>query len=166
MTTIASDQQYRAVEAILKDSGLSVRQLRGGQYDAMLDALIYGDEIAIKKGADGMADITIGGVDATNDMFKNTTRPDNCPDWVPSALCGGYSTITSNLPSAPNAGAVLGSVAKMAGYDELGTQLEIYGIRITLIILGIVLMALGVYFSLSAPVKGAAMDIAGAALRK
>lgn len=166
MTTIPSDKEYRAVQAILGDSGFSVRDLRTGQYDAMVDAIIYGDEIAISKGADGKADIKIGGVDATSPIFKNVNRPDDCPDWIPAALCSGYSKITSNLPSAPNAGAVLGSAAKMAGYTELGDKLEEYGARITFIIIGLVLLGIGIYFSVSGSVKSTTIDIASKVLTK
>lgn len=161
MTAMPITDPYSVTNRMLNESGFGLKDLRGGQYGAIVEAVRSGDfDIQIARGSDGKADVTIGGVDATHDMFRDTSKPDGCPEWMPNALCESYSKISGYLPNTPNAGSVMGSVAKAAGYDELGEKLEVYGIRITLIILAIVIIGIGIWFSMQGKVSDAALKIA------
>lgn len=152
MTTIPTTGDYSAVAAILKDSGFSARDLRGGQYDAMVQAIIFGDPITIQRGSDGKADVTISGIDATSDMFRVTGRPDDCPDYLPAALCKGNAAlqkgITDILGAPAKAG--IGVLSKSADLAVAAVKTPIGDawLRTSLIAVGSLMVLVGIIFLL------------------
>lgn len=72
-----------------------------------------------------------------------------CPQWMPATLCGGFKVIAGGLSNmGPN---IPGTLARAAGFDEMAESLDNWMWRIALIIIGLILMAVAVYFVMKGP---------------
>ena len=127
----------RSASAILIDSGISISQLKTGDYSRLLEAMSNGEIVKFgSKDATGKYSVIIDG--------GETEADDNCPSWMPKSLCGGFSAVSKYGMLATPGGAL--AMAAQGGNSYVADYLS-WAVRIALFSIAVILIAVALVYT-------------------